>query len=333
MNPRARETGTPDASVIVVVHNSAPFIEKCLAAVRAGLKEHSYELILVDNASTDGTRDAIPPELEPSRTIVLDSNIGFPRANNVAIEQSRGRLLVLVNSDAFPDPGSIDRLIRAMDRRPRAGIIGAKLRYPNGKPQPSFGRFPSLVGGLWTAFFLHRVPLIARLGIGVNADPWLYRQPRRVEWVTGAFCVARRTVGPVPARALMYGDDVEWGARCRDAGLEVWFEPSATAVHIGRIVDQRVDPGFAQVYRVEFELSWFARNGRLKALLARAVLVIHALLRLGIYAPLEIFPRSGHRRLREHLVLLRSALTWRASGSKHDLEINMPPAAPMRGAE
>jgi GT2 family glycosyltransferase len=300
-----------DASVIVVTHNNESLIADCLRAIEVGLHLYSYEIIVVDNGSTDGTLAAIPDDLEPWRVIALNANVGFAQANNAGIEASRGRLMVLVNSDAFPDHGSIDRLIEAIDELPHAGIVGGRLRYPTGKPQPSVGRFPSLTGGLWVALFLHRTPLTARANIGLSAHPALYRSRRRVDWVTGAFCVARREAGNLPAVAFMYGEEIEWAFTCRKAGLEVWFEPTATAIHIGRAsVDQSLGRGFAQEQRVRFELAWFARRGALVQLAARGVLAVHALLRLVLYSGLSVLP--GHRKSQvpEYTTLLRAALSW-----------------------
>jgi N-acetylglucosaminyl-diphospho-decaprenol L-rhamnosyltransferase len=300
----------PEASVIVVTHNNESLIVDCLRAIEVGIARHSYEVIVVDNNSSDRTIAAIPDDLKPWRPVALKRNVGFARATNTGIEASRGRLMVLVNSDAFPDPGSIDRLIDAIDELPRAGIVGARLRYPTGQPQPSVGRLPSLMGGLWVALFLHRMPLTARLDIGISVHPSLYRSRRRVDWVTGAFCVARREAGFLPAGAFMYGEDIEWALACRHEGLEVWLEPAATAVHIGRAsVDQSQEQGFAQEQRVRFELAWFARSGRLAQLGARGVLVIHALSRLILYGGLAALPGRRARRLGEYRTLLRAALS------------------------
>ena len=315
MSPQAAYATPPEVSVIVVTHNNESLIADCLRAIRNGLQLHSYETIVVDNDSTDGTLAAIPEDLKPWRVIALEANVGFAQANNAGIEASRGRLMVLVNSDAFPDHGSIDRLIKAIDELPRAGIVGGRPRYPTGEPQPSVGRFPSLTGGLWVALFLHRLPLTARLDIGISAHPSLYRARRRVDWVTAAFCVARREAGHLPAGAFMYGEDIEWACACRQAGLEVWLEPAATAIHIGRAsVDQSQDPGFAQRRRVQFEMVWFARRGRLAQLAARGVLVVHALLRLAVYGGLAALRRHRDRRVGENTTLLRVAL------SRHPLE-------------
>ncbi|MCW3068676.1 MAG: dTDP-Rha:a-D-GlcNAc-diphosphoryl polyprenol, a-3-L-rhamnosyl transferase [Solirubrobacterales bacterium] len=299
----------PEASVIVVTHNNESLIASCLRSVQAALRVHTYEVIVVDNHSSDGTLSAIPEEVS-ARVIALERNAGFAAANNAGIQVSRGRLIVLVNSDAFPDPGSIDRLIEAIDGLPHASIVGGRLRYPTGKQQPSFGRFPSLLGGLWVALLLHRLPLTARAGIGVSAHPALYRRRRRVDWVTAAFCVARREAGPLPADAFMYGEDVAWAQACRRAGSEVWFDPDATAVHIGRAsVDQSQDPGFAQRRRAHFELEWFAGRGHFVQLAARGVLAVHALVRLAIYGALGTIRRRRDRRIAENKALLRAALS------------------------
>jgi GT2 family glycosyltransferase len=304
------EATCPDASVIVVTHNNESLIGDCLRAIEAGLHLYSYEIIVVDNASSDDTLATIPDDLKSARVIALEANVGFAQANNAGIEASRGRLIVLVNSDAFPDRGSIDRLIEAIDELPDAGIVGGRLRYPTGEPQPSVGRFPSLRGGMWVALFLHRMPFTARANMGLSVHPALYRSRRRVDWVTGAFCVARREIGLLPTGAFMYGEDVAWALACNQAGREVWYDPAATTVHIGRAsVDQSQDPGFAQQRRVEFELAWFASRGRVAKLAARGVLILHALMRLVLYGGMAALRGHRDRRVDEYTALLRAAVS------------------------
>jgi GT2 family glycosyltransferase len=239
--------------------------------------------------------------------------VGFAKAVGRAWNVAKGSYVALVNSDAFLDRGCIDTLVDALRRRREVGIVGAKLRYPDGRSQPSAGTFPSLVSGLWVALFLHRLPGASRLGVGYLADDRLYRRPRRVEWVSAAVCAARAEAGPPPCSSFMYGEDVEWARAANAAGLQVWTEPAATAVHVGRAsVDQSQEHGFAQRRRAQFELAWFARRGGLAVLASRLVLIVHALARMSIYGAAALLRRSKDARVGEYAALLRAALSTNA---------------------
>jgi GT2 family glycosyltransferase len=309
-------SATVSVSIVVVTHNNSDLIGPCLRAIFDSVRAHTAEVIVVDSASTDRTVRVITDEKWPVEMIKLKDNIGFARAVNCAWACARGRYVALINSDAFPDPGCIDKLVCALERKPSIGIVGGKLRYPSGLPQPSAGTFPSLLGGLWVALFLHRVPGLSRLGIGYLADERLYRHPRRVDWVSAAVCASRGDVGPLPTSSFMYGEDVEWAFACRDAGLEVWLEPEATAVHIGRAsVDQSQEMGFAQRRRAQFELAWFARRRPLVRLGARLVLLVHSLLRLLVFGALAVLRGRRDRRVVEYAALFRAALSARQAAS------------------
>jgi GT2 family glycosyltransferase len=303
-------------SVIVVTHDNRDLIARCLDAIKGSVVEREMQLVVVDNASTDGTREVIAGGDWGAELVALPENVGFARAVNRGLSSARGRFVALVNSDAFPDPGCIDRLVDTLAEDRRVGIAGAKLRYLDGRLQPSAGTFPSLLGGLWTALFLHRVPGLSRAGIGYLADRRLYDRPRRVDWICAAVCAARAELAPLPKGTFMYGEDVEWGLACRRAGLESWLVPQATAVHIGRAsVDRSQDASFAQRRRVDFELAWFARRGAVAVLLARAVLVVHGLVRLLLFGALSAVHGRRDRRLDEYFGLIRAALATKAPGT------------------
>jgi len=307
---RGEPNDAAPVSVVVVTHNNSELIGDCLRAIDGSLRRHGGEVIVIDNASTDATRDLLAASEQPVKVIELSENIGFAAAVNLAMTLTRGRYLALVNSDAFPDAGCLDELVETLERNPRAGIVGAKLRYPSGRLQPSAGTFPSLLGGLWVALFLHRVPGLSRAGIGYLADERLYRRARRVDWVCAAVCAARADIGPLPTTSFMYGEDVEWALACREAGLETWMQPSATAIHIGRAsVDQSQDRRFAQRQRASFELAWFARRGPGAKLAARCVLLMHGLMRLLVYGGVAVLRGRRDGRLTEYAALLRAALS------------------------
>jgi len=304
-----------DVTVVVVTHDNERIIERCLVAVREAIRRYVYEVIVVDNGSSDATvtRARSQPGVE---VVELKRNTGFAAANNVGIRRAEGRYVALVNSDAFPRPGAIDRLVERAEADPSIGLVGGRLWEPSGRLQASAGRFPSLLGNLWLALFAHRLPLLSRVGVAIYTHPRFYRHPRPVDWVSGAFCLARREVGPLPEDAFMFGEDVEWAHAVRRAGLEVWLEPSASALHLtGATVDAAQAPGFREASRAEFELRWFARRGSVFVLSARAVLGIHALVRLVLYLGLLPFRRgASERKLRGFAELLRYAVSGR-SGS------------------
>jgi N-acetylglucosaminyl-diphospho-decaprenol L-rhamnosyltransferase len=299
-----------DVSVIVVTFNDAPLVERCLRAVKQSVSEYVAEILVVDNASTDGTVQCARDSAPEAGVMELDRNMGFAAANNVGLQSARGRYVALVNSDAFPDPGSIDRLVRRAEGDASIGLVGGRLRYPSGRQQPSAGRFPSLLGNLAVALFLHRLPLVSRLQLSVFANPAHYGQARRVDWVSGAFCLARREVGQLPTAGFMYGEDVEWAWQVRETGFQTWIEPSATAVHLLAGGSTSVSSArLRQARRAEFDLRWFSRRGPFATVCSRAVMSVHALVRIGLYtAALPFRPHWARGNIAEFRGLLRAAL-------------------------
>jgi GT2 family glycosyltransferase len=313
--PGTREAaGTPAESVVVVTFNSAEVVGRCLTAIEKALASHTSELLVVDNRSADETLDIVRESAPGATVIQMEENVGFAAANNAALERARGRVWALVNSDAFPDAGSIDRLAQAADRNPDTGIVGGVLRDGDGRPQPSAGCFPTLARNLAVALMLHRIPPLSRIPTSVFADPALYRRARPVDWVSGAFCLARPQVGPLPAEGFMYGEDVEWARRASDAGLAVWLEPAATAVHLGGGGQVSAAGARArQAHRVSFERRWFGRRGRPFVLGSRLVLTAHALVRIAIFTALRPFHRArSEQGVAEFRSLLRATWTGRS---------------------
>jgi GT2 family glycosyltransferase len=299
-----------DVSVIVATFNNEDTIRDCLRAVRGSAQESAVEVLVVDNASTDRTVEWAREVTPDAKIIKLDNNHGFAAANNAALAQASGRYVVLVNSDAFPDAGAVDTLIRRADSNTRIGLVGGRLRYATGRMQPSAGHFPSILRDLGVALFLHRCPFVSRLQLSVLADPYHYRDAHQVDWVSAAFCLARREVGSLPAAAFMYGEDVEWAYQARQRGLETWLEPSATAVHlVGGASRSRRARQLRQVRRVDFELRWFRPKGGAAIVGARVAMSVHAIMRIAVYsALLPVNPRAAREGIAEFTALLVAAV-------------------------
>jgi GT2 family glycosyltransferase len=297
--------------MIVVTHDNADIIERCLSAVEAATRRYSQQVLVVDNASVDGTPEVARRVAPDAEVLALDGNEGFAAANNRGMARARGRYIALVNSDCFPDPGAVDALLDAIEQEPSAGLVGGRLRFADGSHQASAGQAPTLRSELWLALGLHRPAATGHMGIGILFSPQLYDRPRRVGWVSGAFCVARREVGPMPDSAFMYGEDVEWAAQAAAKGFEAWLEPRASAVHLGGAsVKSSEAAGFVEVKRVEATLRWFARRGRPYVVAERCILCLHAALRLGgALLALPLRSEGSGATVRRFWKMLRAAST------------------------
>jgi N-acetylglucosaminyl-diphospho-decaprenol L-rhamnosyltransferase len=306
----ARRLANVDVSLVIVTFNNAPVIERCLRSVRASVPTSLAELLIVDNASSDNTVELLHRLAPEAELVLLERNVGFASANNVALKKIAGRYAVLINSDAFPDEGAVERLIERANGNAKIGLVGGRLRYESGEQQPSAGTFPSLLNNLAVALLLHRVPVVSRLPLSVLANQIHYREARRVDWVSAAFCLVRPAIGAIPAGGFMYGEDVEWSLQARSAGYETWLEPAATAVHLGAGGSRSVAAArIRQRRRLEFELRWFGARGRAVCAAARAIMVLHAGVRIVLYVGLvPVRPRLASDRIAEFWTLLTAAL-------------------------
>jgi GT2 family glycosyltransferase len=218
-----------DLSVIVVTWNVRELARECLLALAAATKGITSELIVVDNASSDGTAEMVAREFPQVTLLRNDANLGFARANNRGMEVAQGRYFVLLNSDTISPAGSLAAMVAFMDEHPRAGGASPRLVRPDGSPQPyAFGDDPSPV------YLLRRA--LARVSMRYLHD-WSVSEPARTGWVSGACLFARREavdqVGGLDERIFMYFEDNDWCRRMRLAGWEVWYNPRAEIIHIG----------------------------------------------------------------------------------------------------
>ncbi len=246
MNTDKCKSSQPDLSIIVLSWNVRELLRACLNAltddgrrVTAGAPASSFvlrpssltgELIIVDNASADGSPEMVAAEFPEARLIRNAENLGFARANNIGIAASTGRYVLLLNSDTVVPPGALETLVAFMDAQPQAAACSPRLLQPDGAPQPyAFGCDPTpgylLCRGLARALF--RRPL----------HDWAVAEPIQADWVSGACLLVRRAaieqVGGLDEAMFMYFEDNDWCRRMRLAGWQVWYAPTAAITHIG----------------------------------------------------------------------------------------------------
>ncbi|MBN1163423.1 MAG: glycosyltransferase [Candidatus Krumholzibacteriota bacterium] len=225
-----------DLSIIIVTHNSLTPIEKCLGSLQSHPPSCSHEVIIVDNASGDGTPRLIARKFGEFTLECNRENRGYSKGVNQGIGSSSGKKVLIINPDIEVREGSIDRLIEFMDEHPRVGIAGAKLLYPDGRLQYSCRSFYTIKTLILRRTILGKLfPRARALRKHLLMD-YDHEQARRVDWVLGACMMVRREaieqVGPMDERFFLYFEDTDWCFRMNQHGWDVFYVPRAEMVHL-----------------------------------------------------------------------------------------------------
>ncbi len=217
-----------ELSILIVSYNARADLERCLESLVTSPPRCDHEIVVIDNASTDGSQPATTAFSDRVRLIPLDSNVGFGAANNVGFRQTRSELVLLLNSDTIVPAGAIDSLIRNIRSLPDAAIIGPRLVDGKGAAELSFGAMMGPLAEVRQKFI--------QLAGGQNTIQRMTRELRRVDWVSGACLLVRRAeaeaAGFFDERLFMYCEDVDFCAAIRARGGHVYFTPTAEITHL-----------------------------------------------------------------------------------------------------
>jgi GT2 family glycosyltransferase len=245
-----------------------------LEAIASVLGEPALEVVVVDNASRDGSADAIAAGFPGVRLVRSDTNLGFAGGVNRAAREATGDTQLLLNPDARLEPGALALLLDWLEAHPRAAVVAPSLRYPDGRPQSAAFAFPGLVQTALDLFPVNRL-METRLNGRIRADG-----PRQIDCALGACMLIRRAawedVGPLDTGYFMYVEEIDWCRRARARGWQIWQQPNAVAVHhSGAATSQQPDAMFAALWRSR--LRYYARYS--SPLMNR---LVHRLLRAGL---------------------------------------------------
>ncbi len=224
-----------DLSIIIVNWNTRELLQKCLVSLFRFTANVSYEIFVVDNASSDDSAAMVKNNFPELKLIINKTNLGFAKANNLAINHATGRYVLLLNPDTELIDNALGDLVAFMDSNPAAAIAGSKLLFPNGSLQSSVRRLPRLADQFLILLKFHNfLPNLLPIKKYYCAD-FDYNSPKEVEQVMGAAMLIRREVfaqiGPLDEKFWFIFEEVDFCERALAAGLKIYYYPNAAIIH------------------------------------------------------------------------------------------------------
>jgi len=304
-------------SVIIISWNARGYLRDCLNSLRQTGGPVLHEIIVVDNASSDGSPEAVAEEFPEVKLIRANENLGFARANNLGMQHASGTFLALVNSDVIVQPMCLQKLAAFLESRSDVGLVGPKISGGNGRLQYSCGQLPTVWNTtcryLAVDKFLSRWPLFS----GLHMRHWNYDNLAEVGVLSGCFWLARRAavdeVGGLDERFFFYAEDVDWCKRFWDAGWKIVFVPEAAATHFGGGSSSNAPLRYSVEMLKSNLLYWQKHYGSRGRLICYLLAMVRHCLRFvarGLLRTVGLAngPENKHK-LQEDIVCLRWLLT------------------------
>lgn len=223
-------------SIVIVNYNTKELLCQTIDSILKSNTSASYQTIIVDNNSTDGSAQMVKEHFPGVSLIASSTNEGFAKANNKGIRYANGRYILLLNSDTIVLPGTLDTMIDFMDAHPTVGAAGCKVVLPDGKLDKACRRsFPTPLNSLYQALGLSKLFPNHHKFAQYNLTYLDEDQTYPVECLVGAFMMVRREVidqiGGLDEQFFMYGEDIDWCYRIKEAGWEIYYHPEAKIIH------------------------------------------------------------------------------------------------------
>jgi GT2 family glycosyltransferase len=234
-----------DLAVIILSYNTIDITDECLRRATLAAKyceqqlKNKVQLVAVDNGSTDNSAEMISRKHKQVTLVSLDKNTGFAGGNNLAMKAARQDYLLLLNSDAYLEKETLAKAIIYMEKNNDCDVLGCRLKYADGRMQPSGGFLPNPINTVWWMMGFNRVPGLARLARPTHPKSKnFFSNDREMEWVMGAFLLLRRKVfektGGFDENFFMYMEEVEWCYRMQQAGFKICYTPSFEITHLDK---------------------------------------------------------------------------------------------------
>lgn len=291
-----------DVSIIIVNWNTRDILRDCLKSVYEETKDIRFEVILIDNASSDGSVEMVRREFPQVILIENLENRGFASGNNQGIRVAKGQYVLLLNSDTVVLDEAIQKSVYFAESHQGAAVVGCKVLNPDRTLQLTCSMFPSLLNLFLAATYLYKLSQHNRF-LGREQMRWWRRNDvREVDVVTGCFMLVRRTafeqVGLMDEQFFMYAEEADWCFRFRKAGWETLFYPDAQIIHLGGQSSKQVEVKMIIQLRKAI-LQFIKKNyGKLPYVIGRVLVFLFYLIRVPFWLTVATFPSKRQRALK-----------------------------------
>jgi len=275
-------------SIVLVCWNNKAYLDPCLESLYTTGMRHPFDVIVVDNGSTDGSQQMLAEKYPQVKIIQNDKNLGLGKASNQGIEATQGRFILLLNNDTLVNGPSFDAMVDFLEKDPTVGAVGGKVLNPDGSVQSCYNYFSTIGEEFLIAT---RLGELFRPGYPAVMDA---DEIKSVDWLTSACLMIRRAaldeVGLLDENYFIYGDEADLQYRIKKAGWEIYYLPDATTIHYGGRSMTRW-PRRKLVYRGKL-LFYKKHYGSLKTFLLRVILGIISFVKMLYWSILYLLPRQ-----------------------------------------
>lgn len=226
-----------DLSIIVLNYNTSLLLERCLSSIEKSEKNSfTYETIVVDNASKDGSPEMVKKKFPWVKLIENPGNYGFTKGNNVGLKEAKGRYFLLLNSDTEVLPETFLKMIKFMDENKDVGLSTCRVELADGRLDPACHRgFPTPWASLTYMAGLEKLFPKSKIFGQYHQTFKDLNKPHQIDAPTGAFSLVRREateqVGHLDESYFMYGEDLDWAYRIKKSGWQIWYYPETKVTH------------------------------------------------------------------------------------------------------
>lgn len=304
-----------DVSFAIVNHNRRAILEECLKAIFENAGSIRFEILVVDNASSDGSVEMVREQFPSVEVIVNEQNRGRAAATNQAIRESKGRYVFVLDNDAVVLPDTLQEMVRFMDEHPRVGVLGCRLLKPDGGLEPSCRALPTLRTLLFRALHLDRLLPGNRVTGAAVMSYWGHDSVCEVEVVAGACMLVRREVveqvGLMDEQFVFYAEEADWCYRIKQGGWEIYFTPNAEIIHYGGLCSGGRTSVQMHLELYRSSLKYFKKhNGWFGHMAARLLSTIRVTLRLLYWSFIWLLQPSKRQQASYKIGLYWPALRW-----------------------